>query len=152
MSTRFFTNQADQTLLRKFRGVFESNPDIEKFDALVGFLRASGYFAVRPYLAHVDQVRILVGVNVDAIMADYQSGRRSARLCRRASARYHAGHHPFRIVRQMTPSRKRPFYLKKLAVTTVRPGALLTDVRDLILSARQTVARGVNSTLVVMYW
>jgi predicted nuclease of restriction endonuclease-like (RecB) superfamily len=41
---------------------------------------------------------------------------------------------------------------KKLAVTTVRPDALLTDVRDLILSARQTVARGVNSTLVVMYW
>jgi hypothetical protein len=100
----------------------------------------------------VPNLRILVGINVDAIMADYQSGRRSARLCRRASARYHAGHHPFRIVRQMTPSRKRPFYLKKLAVTTVRPGALLTDVRDLILSARQTVARGVNSTLVVMYW
>jgi hypothetical protein len=35
---------------------------------------------------------------------------------------------------------------------TVRPGVLLSDVRDLILSARQTVARGVNSTLVVMYW
>ena len=34
----------------------------------------------------------------------------------------------------------------------VRPGGLLTDVRDLILAARQTVARGVNSTLVVMYW
>lgn len=34
-----------------------------------------------------------------------------------------------------------------------RPGrALLTDVRDLILSARQTVARGVNSTLVLTYW
>lgn len=37
MSTRFFTNQADQTLLRKFRGVFESNADIERFDALVGY-------------------------------------------------------------------------------------------------------------------
>ena len=41
MSTRFFTNQGDQTLLRKFRGVFESNADIEWFDALVGCLRAS---------------------------------------------------------------------------------------------------------------
>ena len=41
---------------------------------------------------------------------------------------------------------------KKLPVAPVRPGGLLTDVRDLILSARQTVARGVNSTLVLMYW
>ncbi len=36
MFTRFFTNSGDQTLLRKFRGIFESNPDIEWFDALVG--------------------------------------------------------------------------------------------------------------------
>ena len=71
MSTRFFTNHGEQTLFKKFQGVFESNPDIEKFDALVGFLRASGYFAVRPFLTHVDQVRILVGINVDQIMADY---------------------------------------------------------------------------------
>ena len=72
MSSRFFTNQADQTLLRKFRGVFESNPDIEWFDALVGYLRASGYFAIRPFLNNVPHIRILVGINVDAIMADYQ--------------------------------------------------------------------------------
>ena len=60
MSTRFFTNQADQTLLRKFRGVFESNADIERFDALVGYLRASGYFAIRPFLSNVPHIRILV--------------------------------------------------------------------------------------------
>jgi len=71
MSTRFFTNQGDQTLLRKFRGVFESNADIERFDALVGYLRASGYFAIRPFLAQVPHIRILVGINVDAIMTDY---------------------------------------------------------------------------------
>jgi hypothetical protein len=50
MSTRFFTNHGEQTLLRKFQGVFESNTDIEWSDALVGFLRASGYFAIRPFL------------------------------------------------------------------------------------------------------
>jgi hypothetical protein len=44
MSTRFFTNQGDQTLLGKLRDVSESNADIEWFDALVGYLRASGYF------------------------------------------------------------------------------------------------------------
>ena len=71
MSTRFFTNHGDQTLLRKFRGIFENNPDIERFDALIGYLRASGYFAVRPHLEKVPHVRILVGINVDAIMADY---------------------------------------------------------------------------------
>ena len=43
MSTRFFTNDGDNTLLKKFAGVFEHNPDIERFDALVGYLRASGY-------------------------------------------------------------------------------------------------------------
>jgi len=71
MSTRFFTNHGEQTLFKKFQGVFESNPDIEWFDALVGYLRASGYFAIRPYLEKVPHIRILVGINVDAIMADY---------------------------------------------------------------------------------
>src|SRR5262245_51671387 len=71
MSTRFFTNAGDQTLLRKFQGIFENNADIEWFDALVGYLRASGYFAIRPYLEKVPHIRILVGINVDAIMADY---------------------------------------------------------------------------------
>jgi predicted nuclease of restriction endonuclease-like (RecB) superfamily len=32
------------------------------------------------------------------------------------------------------------------------PGVLLTDVRELILAARQTVARGVNAALVMLYW
>jgi superfamily II DNA/RNA helicase len=71
MSTRFFTNHGEQTLFKKFQGVFENNPDIEWFDALVGYLRASGYFAIRPYLDKVPHIRILVGINVDAIMADY---------------------------------------------------------------------------------
>ena len=71
MSTRFFTNQGAQTLFEKLKGVFENNPDIECFDALVGYLRASGYFPIRPYLEKVPHTRILVGINVDAIMADY---------------------------------------------------------------------------------
>jgi hypothetical protein len=70
MSTRFFTNQGDQTLLRKFRGVFEGNADIEWFDALVGYLRGSGYFAIRPFLSSLPHIRILVGINVHAIMRE----------------------------------------------------------------------------------
>jgi len=71
MSTRFFTNDKANTLLNKFAGIFKHNKDIEFFDALVGFLRASGYFAVRPHLEKVPKIRILVGINVDAIVADY---------------------------------------------------------------------------------
>lgn len=42
----------------------------------------------------------------------------------------------------------------KLALTkaTPQPVVLLKDVRGLILSARQTVARGVNTALVALYW
>lgn len=71
MSTRFFTNAGANTLFAKLEGVFRHNPDIQRFDALVGYLRASGYFALRPHLSKVPQVRILVGIDVDEIVADY---------------------------------------------------------------------------------
>ena len=70
MSTRFFTNHSEQTLFKKFRGVFENDSDIERFDALVGYLQSSRYFALRPYLEKVPNIRILVGIDVHAIMAD----------------------------------------------------------------------------------
>jgi len=69
MPTRFFTNEGENTLLKKFAGVFACNPDIERFDALVGYLRASGYFALRPHLEKVPLIRILVGIDVDAQLA-----------------------------------------------------------------------------------
>lgn len=73
MSTKFFTNQDTNTLLNKFKGIFEHNIDIENFDALVGYFRSSGYFKVRPFLDNVPQIRILVGIDVDKIIAKYQS-------------------------------------------------------------------------------
>jgi superfamily II DNA/RNA helicase len=73
MSTRFFTNEAENTLLKKFQGVFENNKNIEFFDALVGYFRASGYFKIRPFLNDVPIIRILVGINVDDIIAKYNS-------------------------------------------------------------------------------
>ena len=71
MSTRFFTNGQQNTLLEKFAGIFKHNPDIVQFDALVGYLRASGYFAIRPHLNKVPVVRILVGIDVDEIVESY---------------------------------------------------------------------------------
>jgi phosphatidylserine/phosphatidylglycerophosphate/cardiolipin synthase-like enzyme len=73
MSTKFFTNEKENTLLRRFAGVFEHIPNIEYFDALVGYFRASGYFAIRPYLNKVPKIRILVGINVDKIVVKYHS-------------------------------------------------------------------------------
>lgn len=73
MSTKFFTNQDTNTLLNKFKGIFEHNTDIDNFDALVGYFRASGYFKLRPFLDNVPHIRILVGIDVDKILAKYQS-------------------------------------------------------------------------------
>ena len=73
MSTRFFTNRDENTLLNKFEGVFEHNKDIRFFDALVGFFRSSGYFALRPHLADVPHIRILVGINVDTLVAEHHA-------------------------------------------------------------------------------
>ena len=67
MSSKFFTNQGKNTLLKKFEGIFK-NTKVHNFDALVGYLRASGYFSIRKYLRKVPKVRILVGINVDSII------------------------------------------------------------------------------------
>jgi superfamily II DNA or RNA helicase len=71
MSTRFFTNDGDNTLLNKFKGVFQDNPDIDCFDALVGYFRASGYFAIRPHLNNVPHIRILIGIDTDYILSRF---------------------------------------------------------------------------------
>jgi HKD family nuclease len=39
---------------------------------LVGYFRASGYFRIRPFLDKVPQIRILVGINVDKMLANAQ--------------------------------------------------------------------------------
>ena len=43
---------------------------------------------------------------------------------------------------------------KNSSTTPAKPGAkgLLTDVREMILATRQTVAQGVNSALTALYW
>ncbi|PKQ68345.1 helicase-related protein [Raineya orbicola] len=72
MTTKFFTNKDENTLISKFEGVFKYNPNIHYFDALVGYFRASGYFRIRPLLEKVPKIRILVGINVDKLLAEAQ--------------------------------------------------------------------------------
>lgn len=69
MSSRFFTNKNSNSLIEKFKGVFEYQ-DIHSFDILVGYFRASGYFNIRPFLENIPQIRILVGINVDSLIAE----------------------------------------------------------------------------------
>ena len=69
-STKFFTNEGDNTLLAKFQNIIK-RLNIYYFDALVGYFRASGYFQVRDILKDVAQVRILVGIDVDNLTAKY---------------------------------------------------------------------------------
>lgn len=73
MSTKFFTNNKENTLFNKFQGVFENNPSINCFDAVVGYLRASGYFKIRPLLNKIEKTRILVGINVDKFLTEAQT-------------------------------------------------------------------------------
>jgi len=69
MSTRFFTNKEDNTLVNKFKGIFE-NLSIHHFDALVGYFRSSGYFKIRQYLDGIEEIRILVGIDIDHLISE----------------------------------------------------------------------------------
>jgi superfamily II DNA/RNA helicase/HKD family nuclease len=67
MSTKFFTNEDDNTLLHKIEGIFKYR-NIHFFDALVGYFRASGYFRIRSFVDKAEEIRILVGINVDSLI------------------------------------------------------------------------------------
>ncbi len=67
MSSKFFTNEADNTLISKIEGVFKHR-NIHFFDALVGYFRASGYFRIRKFVEKADEIRILVGINIDNLI------------------------------------------------------------------------------------
>lgn len=73
MNSNFFTNSQGNTLLEKFKGIFVNHTDIECFDALVGYFKASGYFALRPHLGDVPKIRVLVGIEVDKLLAHFNS-------------------------------------------------------------------------------
>jgi len=70
MSSKFFTNEPENSLFKKFTGAFENIANLYAFHAIVGYFRASGYFAIRDYLVKLGDVKILVGINVDLISAE----------------------------------------------------------------------------------
>jgi len=70
MAKQFFTNRDGNTLMKEFEGLLEHNQSIKCLDSVVGFLRASGYFTLRPFLDNINKVRILIGIDVDKYIAD----------------------------------------------------------------------------------
>jgi len=68
-NSHIFTNKDGNTLIKEFEGVLQHNPQIRNLDAVVGFLRASGYFSLRPFLDNIGRVRVLIGIDVDKYIA-----------------------------------------------------------------------------------
>jgi len=69
MASNFFTNQGENTLYKKFVGVFEHMKNIEYFKSVIGYFRASGYFAIRKHFPDNLKVKIIAGINVDPFIA-----------------------------------------------------------------------------------
>jgi superfamily II DNA/RNA helicase len=69
MASNFFTNQGENTLYKKFAGVFEHMQNIEYFKSVIGYFRASGYFAIRKHFPANLKVKIIAGINVDPFIA-----------------------------------------------------------------------------------
>lgn len=69
INSHFFTNRDENTLMKEFEGILSENSQVKNLDAVVGFLRASGYFTLRPFLDGINKVRVLIGIDVDKYIA-----------------------------------------------------------------------------------
>ena len=67
MSTKFFNNTAGNTLFDKLKGIASQMATFDRFLAVVGFFRSSGYFKLRKELGDVSEIKILIGINIDDI-------------------------------------------------------------------------------------
>ena len=72
MSTRFFNN-TETKLIEKFQGIASKMANFDRFHAVVGYFRSSGYFRLRQELNNVKEIRILVGINIDNLFNKAQS-------------------------------------------------------------------------------
>lgn len=70
MSTKFFNNSDSNTLFGKLQGIAQEMVGFSRFWAVVGFFRSSGYFRLRRELEGVENIRILVGINMDRLLAE----------------------------------------------------------------------------------
>ena len=74
MSTKFFNNTPANTLFEKLKGIANGMSDFNRFLAVVGYFRSSGYFKLRKELGDVSDIRILIGINADDIFRKHNLG------------------------------------------------------------------------------
>ena len=67
MSTKFFNNRLGNTLFDKLKGIASTMTTFDRFLAVVGFFRSSGYFKLHKELGDISEIKILVGINIDDI-------------------------------------------------------------------------------------
>ncbi|MBQ3606639.1 MAG: helicase [Muribaculaceae bacterium] len=67
MSSKFFNNTPGNTLFDKLKGIASGMKTFDRFLAVVGFFRSSGYFKLRRELGNISEIKILVGINIDDI-------------------------------------------------------------------------------------
>ncbi len=67
MSSKFFNNVDNNTLFEKLRGIASEMSSFDRFLAVTGFFRSSGYFKLRKELGDISEIKILVGINIDDI-------------------------------------------------------------------------------------
>jgi len=67
MSTKFFNNNSGKTLFEKLKSIATDMTSFDRFLAVAGYFRSSGYFKLRKELGNISEIRILVGINIDDI-------------------------------------------------------------------------------------
>ncbi len=72
MSTKFFNN-IESTLMDKFHGIASAMAGFDQFHAVVGYFRSSGYIKLRQELDATQEIKILVGINIDNLFRQSQA-------------------------------------------------------------------------------
>ena len=80
MSSKFFNNNTGNTLFDKLKGIASGMANFDRFLAVVGFFRSSGYFKLRKELKDVKEIKILVGINIDDIFRRHNYTQQPRRL------------------------------------------------------------------------
>ena len=91
MSTKFFNNGLGHTLFDKLKGIASEMTTFDRFLAVVGFFRSSGYFKLRKELGDVSEIKILVGINIDDIFRKHNKALLMLADEEKAKKIYHEG-------------------------------------------------------------
>lgn len=70
VASKFFTNEDGNSLISRFREI-QKHLKPYYFEAVVGYLKASGYFQMKDLISSFGETRILVGLELDALVAMY---------------------------------------------------------------------------------